>query len=93
MDPGHGILSPQAEQHDLEQLQGVDENGCHGDDTKPFLDRSAPIRHPQPNRKADHDHHQGGYEQQVLPGHISFGLAGKAAPSEKFFQNDTFLFD
>ena len=83
--PGGGIITAVAHDGDFGDLNGVHEDG--GDDQSPIFRAILPaaVAEPQPDGQGKHGAEQGSDEKDMLPGQVSFGLAGITADAKKFF--------
>ena len=83
--PAGGIVAAVEHDGNLEDLNGVHEDGC--DDQSPVLfGIAAPlVAQSQQDRQHDHGQDQARDENEMLGGEVSFRLTGIAANAEKFF--------
>ena len=85
VEPCHGIMASQTGDENFEQLKSVDQKRR---DDKNFVFLRIVlglIFSPKEDCRRDHNRHQAGYKQKMLPGQKALGSTGVSTPTKKFF--------
>ena len=83
--PGGGVVASVAHDGDLDDLNGVHEDGGDDQGHVPRAIVLAAVAEPQPDRQGEHGKKQESNKEDMLPGQIALGLAGVSVNTEKFF--------
>ena len=85
VDPVHRVVAAEAQEHDFEKLQTVDEQGGHSQD--PVLLSLGPPTVPaaQDHGQNDRSRDENRNEAQMLPGQIALRFPGISAEPKKLF--------